>query len=423
MEKINLYINSFRTKIDDINLYLIVAYAFVLPLSRAGISIFSVLMILLWIFQGDFKRKYEQLKDNIVVIALILFIGFEFISLLWTSSENIGHGFEQAFKTTRLVLLPILVIATTLKKEYIPKIITAFLIGMLISEILSYGIFFELWTLRHGHPGDPTPFMHHLDYSTFLTFTSLLLLNRYFNTNDLKFKAFYFIYFLFVTSNLFLNGGRTGHLAFAISIFAVGFVNIKNKFLAFFSMLILVISIFYAAYNISPVFKQRFDAGAHEISKLESNSNSMYQGSFGQRLGAWIVGIDMLKDNPILGTGGGSEMIEFKQYAQNSSPELQVVQNITHFHNEYVHTVVEYGIVGLILYLFIWYSLFRMPIGSTPYSNLRVIFIAVFCTASTVEVIFHNQFPMSLFALFVGMFIGLSKFKTTKEKEPSSAKN
>ncbi|MBT5323235.1 MAG: O-antigen ligase family protein [Campylobacteraceae bacterium] len=413
----NIAIANFRNKIDDINSYLLITFAFFLPLSRAGISILSVLMILMWLFQGDFKKKYENLKDNVVIIALVLFVGFEFISLVWTTSENIGHGLDQAFKTTRLVLLPILVIATTLKKEYIPKVITAFLIGMLISEILSYGIFFELWTLRHGSPSDPTPFMHHLDYSTFLTFTSLLLLllNRYFDTNNLKLKAFYFIYFLFVTSNLFLNGGRTGHLAFAISIFAVGFVNIKNKFIAFFSMLILVIAIFYAAYNISPVFKQRFDAGANEISKLESNSNSKYKGSFGQRLGAWIVAIDMVKDNHLLGTGGGSEMVEFKKYAQNSSSDLQVVQNITHFHNEYVHTIVEYGIVGLILYLIIWYSLFKMPMENTNFSNLRVIFITVFCTASTVEVLFHNQFPMSLFALFVGIFISLSKSQVKRK--------
>ena len=199
----NIAIANFRNKIDDINSYLLITFAFFLPLSRAGISILSVLMILMWLFQGDFKKKYENLKDNVVIIALVLFVGFEFISLVWTTSENIGHGLDQAFKTTRLVLLPILVIATTLKKEYIPKVITAFLIGMLISEILSYGIFFELWTLRHGSPSDPTPFMHHLDYSTFLTFTSLLLLNRYFDTNNLKLKAFYFIYF-FLFSFLFL---------------------------------------------------------------------------------------------------------------------------------------------------------------------------------------------------------------------------
>ncbi len=412
-------IASLKNKIDYnkyIN-YIIVAYAFLLPISRAGISILTILMILLWIFQGDFKSKYENLKNNNVVVILALFIGFGYLSLFWTLSGQVGDGALLVSKTVRLVLLPMIIIATTLKKEYINKAITAFLLGMLISEILSYGIFFELWTLRHGSPSDPTPFMHHLDYSTFLTFTSLLLLNRFFDTNNIKLKAFYFIYFLFVTSNLFLNGGRTGHLAFAISIFAVGFVNIKNKFLAFFSMLLLVISIFYAAYNISPVFKQRFDAGAGEVTQINNSSASQYQGSFGLRLGAWIVGIEIFKDNPILGTGAASEMIELNKYAKNSSKELQVVQNIAHFHNEYVGTLVRFGLIGLVLYLLIWYNLFKIPIANKNFSNLRIIFITVFCTASTVETIFHNQFPMSLFALFVGIFIYLNLEENKKIKE------
>lgn len=397
--------------------YVIIAYAFFLPISRAGISILSVSMILLWLFQGDFKNKYLQIKENKVVISLFLFILFCFVSLLWTNFDSLENGISQAFKTIRLVFLPMLIIATTIKKEYIPKVITAFLLGMLLSEILSYGIFFEWWTLRHGHPMDPTPFMHHLDYSTFLTFTSLLLLNRFFDTDNWKLKAFYFVYFLFVTSNLFINGGRTGQLAFAVAVFAVGFVNIKNKLLAFFSMFALVISIFYAAYHFSPVFHDRFQAGAKEISKLTDNHSSQYEGSFGRRLGAWIIGFEMVKENPVLGTGGGSEMVEFQKYAQNSAPELQVVEDIVHFHNEYVHTIVEYGIIGLFLYLLIWFNLFKMKIYDKNLSNLRIIFIAVFCTASLVETIFHNQFPMSLFALFVGIFISLWIENESKVKD------
>ena len=392
--------------------YIIIAYAFFMPLSRAGISILSISMVLLWLIEGDFKKKYNQIKDNGVVIFLVLLIGFSYLSLFWTQSLHVVDGALAATKTLRLILLPMLVIATTLRKEYIPKVITAFLLGMLISEILSYGIFFELWTLSHGSPSDPTPFMHHLDYSTFLTFTSLLLLNRFFDTDSLKLKLFYFVYFLFVTSNLFLNGGRTGHLAFAISIFAVGFTNIKNKFIAFFSMLLLVISIFYAAYNLSPVFKQRFDAGSKEVSNINDNNNAKYIGSFGQRLGVWILGIDMFKQNSILGVGAGNSNVHNKiaETVLNSVKELKVV-HIRSMHNTYMQYLVMLGIVGLFLYLMIWYSLFVMKIKEKSFSNLRIIFITVFCTASTVEMLFFNQFSMSLFTLFVGIFISLSKTK------------
>ena len=388
--------------------YLIMLYAFSIPISRAGISIFSVLLVILWFLEGNFKEKYKKLKNNKFIIFLSIYIIYRFISLIWTDYEYFSHGADQAFKIVRLVFFPILVIATSLKKEYISKTIFAFLMGMLISEIISYGIFFEIWHFHNRPPYDPTPFMHHLDYATFLTFTSLLLLNRFFNTVNWRLKVFYFIYFLFVTSNLFLNGGRTGHLAFAVSIFAVGFTNIKNKLKAFFSMLLLVISIFYAAYNISPVFKQRFNEGASEVYKIKNNSSNQYQGSFGQRLGAWIIGLKIIQDNPLFGTGGGCEMAKLKEYAQKSSPQLQVVQNIAHFHNEYVHNAVEYGLLGLFLYLLFWYHLFKLEIKDKSFNNLKIILISVFSSASLVELIFHNQFPMSLFALFVGIFLNLS---------------
>ncbi len=388
--------------------YIIVGYAFSLSISRACISIFTVLMILLWLIEGNFKRKFEQVKENKVIVFLVIFTLYTFISLFWTTLESLENGAGQSFKIVRLVILPILVIVTTLKKEYIPQVITAFLLGMLVSEIISYGIFFELWTWKHVTPTDPTPFMHHLDYSTFLAFTSLLLLNQFFTATNWRIKVFYFVYFLFVTSNLFINGGRTGQLAFVISLFVVGFVNIRNKIKAFIAMLFLVIFIFYCAYELSPTFNQRLYEATNEIYDIKNIGDERFKGSFGIRLGAWIVAIDMVKNNPLYGTGGGSEMVEFREYVKNSAPELQVVQILVHFHNEYVHIVVEYGIIGLILYLIIWYYLFKMPIENRSFSNLKVIFITVFSTASLVELIFHNQFPMSLFALFVGIFIVFS---------------
>jgi len=394
--------------------YLIILFAFVVPISRAGISILSVLMILLWLIEGDFKRKINQLKDNSIIIALGLFIVFCYISISWTDVNNIKDGLDDATKTLRLILLPLLVISTSLKAENISKVITAFLLGMLISEILSYGIFFELWILPYGVgvPHDPTPFMHHLDYATFLTFTSLLLLNRFFATNNIGLKTFYFIYFLFVTSNLFLNGGRTGHFAFAVSIFAVGFLNIKSKIKAFFSMLLLVVAIFYTAYHVSPVFKTRFDQGAKEISHIKADSTSQYQGSFGMRLGSWIVSVDIIKDNFLFGVGAGSEGDSIRDYSlRNEDKSLHVVHDVGNFHNQFVEIFVKLGMVGLIFYIMIWYSIAKINIKSTNLSNLRYIFIAVFSSASMVENIFENQFPMALFVLFIGIFIVASRDK------------
>jgi O-antigen ligase len=392
---------------------IIVIYAFLVPISRAGIVFFSALLILLWFF-NNLKAKVELIKSSTVIKVFILFIIYNIVSLLW--SENLIAGLDYIRKYW--YFLPMLVIFTSLKQEYIERAIIAFLMGMLISEILSYGIFFELWTLRHGSPDDPTPFMNHLQYSMFLTFTSLLLLNRVFFTQDIKLKLFYFIYFLFVTSNLFLNGGRTGHFAFAVSIFVVGFLNIKNKFVAFFSMLFLVVAIFYTAYQVSPVFQKRFDASTKEVSVIkddESSSSSKYCGSFGARLGALIVGWDISKDNIFLGTGVGDAMSTLDEYLQEEKhKDKKCLYNAvvkTNFHNYYMQTLVQLGIIGLFLYLFFFYAVYKLDIKNKKYYNLMVIFLSVYSVSSLVENMFHQQFSMAIASLFIGMLLAISRIE------------
>jgi len=392
-----------KISIDKYINYIFILYAFLVPISRAGIGITTAVLLILWFFTDNFKDKIVYLKSNKVVQFLTLFIMFAFVSLLWTDDAGSGINYIARF----WYLLPILVIATAVQKEYIPSAISAFLAGMFISEILSYGLFFELWTLNHGSPSDPTPFMNHLQYAMFLSFASLLLLNKFFFEEKLRWKIFYFLYFLAVTSNLFLNGGRTGHFAFAVSIFVVGFLNIKNKFVAFFSMLILVTSIFYAAYEISPVFKQRFDTSVKETQSI--SNDGVFCGSFGARLGLWIVGSEIFLDNPILGIGISKNVETMKLYVKNSHPDMKCITHLPNYHNYYVQIAVKLGTIGLFLYLMIFYSILKLKIKDKKQYNLMIIFVSVYATSSLFENMFHQQFSEALFALFVGIFIAKSR--------------
>ena len=398
--------------------YLIVLYAFVIPLSRAGVSVISVLLIVIWIAEGDFQRKFEQLKRNKIILAILSYILYTILSRAWTNIESIPHGADQSFKIIRLILLPIMVIVTSLRYYYVPKVILSFLLGMLVSETISYGIFFEIWSFGHGIPTNPSPVMNHLDYSVFLAFTSLLILNIVAHSENMKIKFMYFIYFMFAVSNLFINGGRTGQVAFLIALIVFSFLNIKNKLKAFIVCFILSISIFGLAYNISPIFEHRLQEAIGEINKFDSNSAVKHEGSFGQRVASWIIASDMISANPFFGTGAGSEMVEFNKYLLNNSQfsSNPYLQNYAHFHNEYIHVTVEYGLVGLILYLAIWYFLLRTKLYDKKMSALRAVFVSVWLTATLFDLTFHAQLPMSLFALFIGIFIVSNQIKSDIRK-------
>lgn len=389
--------------IEDYINYLFILYAFLLPISRGGIVGTTAILLILWLFSNNFSKKIEFIKSNSVILYFFAFVGFSLLSLFW--SDDASSGLEYIRKYW--YFLVILVIATTVQKKYLEYGISAFLAGMLISEILSYSIFFELIQWKNISPSDPTPFMNHLQYSMFLAFASLLLLNKFFYEEEKKWKIFYFLYFLVVTSNLFLNGGRTGQAAFAISIFLVGFLNIKHKMMAVVGMFALVTSIFYTAYHVSPVFKTRFDASVAETQSITQNSS--FCGSFGSRLGLWLVGSEIFLENPIIGTGVVKNMNDMINRVNALHPDKTCITDLPSYHNFYIQSAVHLGVIGLFLYIMIFYSILKLKIQDRYYLNLMIIFVSVYSISSLVENMFHEQFSMALLALFTGIFIAQSR--------------
>ncbi len=399
---------------DYIN-YFILLYAFCLPISRAGISLAVIFIFLFWVLGTDFKRKYSEIKNNYFILAIFIFILYSIIAVLWSSDKF--FAIEYVKKYYHFLIIPI--IFTSLKKEYIDKVFSAFLLGMLISEITSYGIFFELWTKQGVSPNDPSPFMDHSNYSTYLAFTVFILMHKIIYTDDLKWKFAYSIFFLFSTSNLFLNGGRTGQFSFLIALCLIGFLNFKNKIKATILFLILGTTIFISAYNISPVFKDRFDYFLHDIEVMVYEKD--FSNSFSLRVALWISGLEASKDNLIFGSGIGDERDNAKYMLQKFNIKndsfKQDTENSIDFHNMFVQYLVQLGILGLIILITIFYFIFKVKIKDKTYKNLLLIFLILYFCHSMLGNSFHINQSMVLFALFSSVFITISKYEEIKLKD------
>ena len=383
--------------------YSVLIFALTLPLSRALISFFVIFLPLLWIIEGDFQRKYEQIKSSKLLLAILFFLFFSILSITWTEDLTVG------MKGLRLDMyfFALFVIATSVKKEQVPSIISAFLVGMLISEVIAYGVFFELWTFKHATVQNPSPFMMHIDYSVFMAFTSLLLLNRIFaNHYELKEKLGYGFFFLTVTGNLFLAIGRTGQIAFIVGVFVMSIIHFKITIKSFLISTLLLFSIFTTAYNISDSFKVRADAGLSDIQKIsDMNLNS----SWGVRVAYYIVTYDIVKNNPIVGVGLGDYkdqitlMLETQEYPYLNENTKKFMKKF-HPHNQYLFILIQMGIVGLILFLYIIYQLFRLRIDNLEVKELSILFATIFFVGCIPEPLLAKQFTLGLFILFIGLF-------------------
>ena len=403
-------------KIDNILNYMILLYAFLIPISRAGIAFFSISLLLVWIFSDNFKLKAKYLIENRITLYLIIFFTLSFISISW--SDDISGGLYYFRKY--IYIIPIFVIASSLQKKYISHIISAFLLGMIISEIFSYGIFFEIFQYKNILPSNPTPFMHHIPYSMFLAFTSLLILNRIFFAKTLNIKIVLTLYFLVVLVNLFINSGRTGQVAFIITLFIILFINIKNRLIALYSILLLSTTILITSYSISPNFHQRVDSAINQTKEIFNNN---YCTSWGRRVGGWIVAKEIFIDNPIIGTGLSYDMVYLKRYIDNNreifnnyNKNNPCVRTLYHYHNYYIQTAVRLGVVGFIIFMLIFYYILKLDIRDREIKSLLFIFLSIFMVSNLFDNLFHSQFGESLFALFVGIFIAQNRLESDKNE-------
>ena len=380
--------------------YLILAYAFLLPLSRAAIVLLSFLMILLWLAEGNFAYKKRLLLQSKVIWALAAFIVYNLLSIAW--SDNPVNAF--AYVKKYWYFFPLAILYTSIKKEYIDKALSFFITGMFISEIIAYGIFFELWHFKNISPQNPTPFMHHIEYSVFLAFTALLLLTRIFIVEDWKVKAVYSLFFMTMTGNLFLTAGRTGQLAFLLGLFVVAMISFKNKLKAFLIFVVLAAIVLPLAFRYSHTFHDRIEAAGESLLHLDAKGG--YCSSWGSRVGAWVVSQDMIKAHPIVGVGIDDNMKTFYHLIETKYPQMICPGNaLVHMHNQYLQILTQTGIVGVIFLLVIFYAIAAMSIGDPEYRRIKYIYLTVILFAFVSDVLLHRQFSMALFAFVVGLLL------------------
>lgn len=341
-----------RNSIDNINSYLLILVAFFLPLTVFGGNLFAVLIFLLWIIKADFKSDFHRLKNNKLIIAVFLYLLLHVIALLWT--DDMESGLYTLRKQLKFLFIPIFMLFV--KREHVKYYILAFLASMSLSEIWSYGIFFELLPLYGGATlVDPIPLMSHITYNPFLAI-AIYFLSYYvlFDHSISKLKKFTYGFFIITMSiNMFITGGRAGQVMyFAMLVVLIFQYFPKNAFKAsLISFLVLVItsSTFYLN---SKIFSDRVDSAVTELSDYKNHTHS----STGMRISSAINSWSIIKENPVIGVGTGDYKNEFIKASIKNNLKLENTLVIHNPHNMYVLILVQFGLVGLLAMLYMFYA-------------------------------------------------------------------
>ncbi|MEA3353646.1 MAG: O-antigen ligase family protein [Campylobacterota bacterium] len=392
------------SKLNYSNTYyiLVASFALFLPLSRALTSLIAVVLLLVWLIEGDFARKLKQIVSNNFFIILISYVLLMSISILWT--EDLTTGFSKIQKLCYFLL--IFIISTSLKQIYTNKVINFFLLGMFVSEIIAYGAFFELWTFKNATAEYLSPIMHHTHYSIFMAVTSIILLNRLFLCNyNLKEKIFFLLFFLTVTGNLFLAPGRTGQVALIAGIIIMTLIHFRLTIKSMLISILLISSIYLTAYSISDTFKNRISVGLSDIKKLEKLD---FSSSLGIRVAYWLTSYDSMMENPF-GYGIGdyqiaiNDQLDRKKYNMIKGYAREFM--LTHQpHSQYLLTLLQIGFLGLSLLFILIIYMFKIKIIDIEMKKLSILFTVIFFVSCIPESLFNFHYSLFLYILFTSLF-------------------
>jgi len=340
---------SYNSNIDKTYQYLLISLAFLLPLTVAGGNFVMGLIVLIWLTSGDYSKKLTQIKNNKLAVASLVFFVVHVFGLLWTSDMSWGlHivGKMQDF----FIFLPILLTIT--KKENIKYYISAFLIAITITEVLSYLVWFEVIpAFKNATIANPTPFMGHISYNPILAFAIYLVSHEVlFNKALDRVKTYIYSFFVItMTINMFITGGRAGQVMYfaMLTILIFQYFDAQKK-KALIVVLILIPGMFFTAYQASNIFHERVDRAIKNVVNYTDNKNS----STGLRITFALNSWEVIKENPIIGVGTGDFPDEYRKINMSKTPGLP---NATNPHNMYTLILAQLGLLGLASMFYLFY--------------------------------------------------------------------
>ncbi|RBP83241.1 O-antigen ligase domain-containing protein [Marinomonas rhizomae] len=188
---------------------------------------------------------------------------------------------------------------------------------------------------------------------------------------------------------VYINASRQAWLALLLTaLFMASFFTVKRLKKAtgkqkLIILTVFVLSIFSSATLIlsSDKIVNRVMKEKEALSAIASlNFDNVPYSSFGIRLHSWVAATDFIKEKPVFGWGSNGRTLVMKH--TKWLPDW-VQEDFGHLHNTYIEMLVNFGIVGLAFYLFMWVyltkSLFREIHKGTIEKDIGYFFMSFLC--------------------------------------------
>lgn len=407
--------------------YCLIAYAFLLPLSAKMASKVLIPIVLCLFLSNEFKERLIFIVKNRIFQSFLLMLA---TYALWILGSE--HTVTALFELQKLfkVFSILVIIAMVLKQEFSFKIMQGFVLAMLLSAILSYAMFLHISLpafISQQLTGENVPFMmNYTQYATTLNIVIGFLLYQCINNHSIKLmtKILYAASFIIIFGNLFLIGSRLGYFLFFASTITILLLVYKTHIKKIiFVTLIVSLSCYGLIYITVPSFQGRVQHAITDIQKLNNNDLTT---ALGARVGLFLYSIDFIKKYPIFGLGTGDHVYAVRQnileHEENPTNVSGILSNIpdahgSNLHNQFLDLLLQFGIIGFIVFLNIFYQIYKSRPQQTFLRPLPYILIVNILIACFANPLFIYGDVERIFILLVALLIVPFEQTTLKEQE------
>ena len=412
---------------------LLFTFAFFISISNTISSIILIFFLVLLFLKKNTKKNIKELRNNEVVNAILFFIVYVSLSSLWSINDSFFSSINQYII---ILFVPVLAILNYTKKEknisiifFLFGVFTNIIASLIITKLNQFEVIDKLYFLKNDHYKNIfylRGFIDHSNLSIFVSFSIFIIL-EYILKKELKTKKIGFIILIFIlTFFLIYSFGRTGLILFLILGPIYFFIKKPEKIKIIVSFLFLLMTITIFTPNplksrIKQTYNLNKNLSAEEkilndakymsdslggnidywVEKINKNDewkkevlNKKTNESIKKRFEIWREFKNKINYNLFLGKGLGSikKLIDEKNNSINRMP-----------HNSYLLIFFEFGVIGFLLFLNIFYSQLKIAIQNKKHNSyfLRLIFTITFLICMIINdyiVIFNTVCFFTLFS-------------------------
>jgi len=401
-----------------------------LPLPPVVININLILLTILWLADGNFRMKWQRLKEAKWTWPFLIYYLILLIGMLHTTDVN--RGFAMLDKKIIFLAFPVLfatgrVMNTEffgfLKRSFVYACSVVVLVCLVLaSRSFFYGRPIENFDIRtndqfasfHPDASSAWPYFSYIELahgvgihpgylSMYLVFCLIILFSEDYQTRTDRIihGAIAFL----IVCTLPLLASRTATLAFICSAVYIVVKKIQERQFKIYIPIVFAVVFFGLLLWLTPI--ARFRVIEEPLNtKYKADTTVTNWNSVSYRLLEWQASWSVIKANWFagVGTGGNSKAVaHFYEHYNKTTAGLDL-----NAHNEYMQIWTESGLPGIFTFL-LCLTVGLFPLRSDPsYISFIIIFSLMCLTESMGEL----QKGIAFFCLFQALFLSTERGKS-----------